>query len=80
MFLIFSIADTKVKHLGNAGLMDCPRCNNTSEWPIHQQKTYFSVFFIPLVPYRTEFTLSCPVCRETRSISEAEKDRFLQHS
>jgi ssDNA-binding Zn-finger/Zn-ribbon topoisomerase 1 len=77
MFLIFSIADRKTKHLGNTGLMDCPRCNNTSAWAVHQEKTYFSIFFIPLIPYRTEYLLSCPVCRETRAISEEEKNRLL---
>jgi zinc ribbon protein len=77
MFLIFSFADRKTKHLGDAGAMDCPRCNNTASWPIHRQKTYISIFFIPLIPYRTEFLLSCPVCRETRPISEAEKDQLL---
>jgi hypothetical protein len=78
MFLIFSLADRKTKHLGNAGVMDCPRCHNTSEWPIHQEKTYFSIFFIPLIPYRTEYLLSCPVCRQATTISEDEKDRLLQ--
>ena len=79
MFLIFSIADKKSKHLGNTGLMDCPRCNNTAVWPVHQLKTYFSLFFIPLIPYRTEFLLSCPVCRETREITVEEKDRLLSN-
>lgn len=78
MFLIFSLADRKTKQLGSAGLMDCPRCNNTSEWLIHQQKTYFSLFFIPLIPYRSEYILSCPVCRQADTITEEEKERLLQ--
>lgn len=77
MFVIFSLADRKTKQLGNTGMMDCPRCGNTTAWTIRQEKTYFSLFFIPLIPYRTEFLLSCPVCRETRAINEDEKDRLL---
>lgn len=77
MFVIFSFADRKTKHLGNTGLMDCPRCSNTSSWPVHREKTYFSLFFIPLIPYRTEYLLSCPVCRETREIAEEEAERLL---
>ncbi len=57
--------------------MECPRCHNTSEWPIHQEKTYFSLFFIPLIPYKTRHLLACPVCRETREISAVEADRWL---
>lgn len=75
--IIFGFGDHKTKLLGTIGMMDCPRCHNTSDWPIHQQKTYFSLFFIPLIPYRTRYLLSCPVCRETREISAEEKERFL---
>ncbi len=77
MFFIFSLGDRKTKHLGNTGLMDCPRCHNTSEWAIHLERTYFSLFFIPLIPYKTEYLLSCPVCRQARPITEREKDQLL---
>lgn len=77
MFFIFSLADRKTKHVGNAGIMDCPRCNNTADWPIFREKTYFSLFFIPLIPYSTKYLLSCPVCRETSVMSEEERKRFL---
>jgi len=79
MFFIFGIGDKKTKLLGQTPLMDCPRCSNTTEWTIHRQKTYFSLFFIPLIPYRTEFILSCPVCREAREIDESEKDELLSY-
>lgn len=78
MFFIFGIGDRKQKHLGNTALMDCPRCGNTSSWPVHLEKTYFSLFFIPLIPYRTEYLLSCPVCRETRAISPEEAARLTR--
>ncbi len=78
--IIFGFGDRKTEQLGSIGLMDCPRCHNSSEWPIHRQRTYFSLFFIPLIPYKTRFLLSCPVCRETREISAEEKDRFLGRS
>lgn len=79
--IIFGFGDRKVELLGSmGGVMDCPRCNNSSEWPIHRERSYFSLFFIPLIPYKTRFLLSCPVCRETREISAEEKDRYLGRS
>lgn len=78
--IIFGIGDKKAQLLGTIGMMDCPRCNNTSEWPIHKERSYFSLFFIPLIPYSTRYLLSCPVCRETREITEEEKERFLGRS
>ena len=75
--IIFGFGHQKAKILGHIGAMDCPRCNNTSPFVVHQAKTYFTLFFIPLIPYSTRFLLSCPVCRETRQISAEEKDRLL---
>lgn len=75
--LIFGFGDRKSEFLGTIGLMDCPRCRNTSEWPIHRVRSYFSFFFIPLIPYSTRYLLSCPVCREAREITQEEKDRYL---
>ena len=67
--LIIGFGQRKTQQLGTIGLMDCPRCGNTSEWPVHRERTYFSLFFIPLIPYSTRYLLSCPVCRESREIS-----------
>lgn len=78
--LIFGFGDKKTQFLGNIGMMDCPRCNNTANWPIHKERSYFSLFFIPLIPYSTRFLLSCPVCREAREITAEEKDRYLGRS
>ena len=78
--LIFGFGDRKMEQLGIVGVMDCPRCHNSSPWPIHRERSYFSFFFIPLIPYKTRFLLSCPVCREAREISAEEKDRFLGRS
>lgn len=75
--IIFGFGHQKSQTLGQIPNMDCPRCNNTSQWPIFKVRTYFSLFFIPLIPYKTQYLLACPVCRETREITEGEKDRFL---
>lgn len=77
MFFIFGVGDRKTKLIGHTAMMDCPRCGNTSAWPVQREKTYFSLFFIPLIPYRTRYLLSCPVCREAREISEDEVARLL---
>ncbi len=75
--IIFGFGHQKATSLGNIGAMDCPRCHNTAPYVIHRVRTYFSLFFIPLIPYSTKYLLSCTICREAREISEAEKDRLL---
>lgn len=75
--IIFGFGDRKSQELGRIGPINCPRCNNTSPFVVHQERAYFSLFFIPLIPYSTKFLLSCPVCREARQITTEEKDRML---
>ncbi len=78
--IIVGFGQRKTQELGIAGMMDCPRCHNTAPWPIHRERTYFSLFFIPLIPYNTRYLLSCPVCREAREITAEDKDRLLGRS
>lgn len=57
--------------------MDCPRCHNTAPYVVHQLRTWFTLFFIPVIPYSTKYLLSCTICREAREITAEEKDRLL---
>lgn len=75
--IIFGFGYKKVKRLGTSGLRNCPRCHNTSEWRIDEQKSYFTLFFIPIFAYRTELISSCPVCREGHLIHKDELAQFL---
>ncbi len=59
-------------------VMDCPRCHNATPWKVQNERVYFSLFFIPVFPYKNRHILSCPVCREGREITTEEKDRLLQ--
>ncbi len=40
----------------------CDNCHNISEWVVMRRKTWFTLFFIPILPYRVEQFAVCPVC------------------
>jgi len=40
----------------------CGRCNNIIKRVYLRDKTYATIFFIPAIPYKTEYFLVCPIC------------------
>ena len=50
----------------------CFRCNNTSHWIIDKTKYFISLFFIPTVPFKTEYTYYCPICGNAKRLNKEE--------
>lgn len=48
MFFIFGIEPKTIKT--NKGQFLCPVCKSDSAYEVKQQRNYFSLFFIPLIP------------------------------
>lgn len=48
MFFIFGIGPKTIKT--NKGQFLCPVCKSNSAYEVKQQRNYFSLFFIPLIP------------------------------
>ena len=41
----------------------CSNCHNEEYWVLIRRTTWFTLFFIPVIPYNTEWLLLCPVCK-----------------
>ena len=41
----------------------CGHCNNEEYWVLTRTITWFTLFFIPLIPYSIKYFLSCPICQ-----------------
>lgn len=53
----------------------CPHCHNTTRWILEKRQYYFSLFFIPLFPVKTDRSYYCPICGFEKAI---DKDSFEQ--
>jgi hypothetical protein len=62
MFILFGFGKPTVQYLGSAGIRLCPRCRNQKEWSHLRMRTWFTLFFIPIIPYKTRNVSVCPVC------------------
>lgn len=55
----------------------CPRCGNQAVWQLVRKRHWFTLFFIPLIPYRTEYFMACPVCRAGKKLTKQEAKAIL---
>lgn len=62
MFVIFGWGKETVTKHGPVFKSHCDRCNNEELWHLYTRRTWFTLFFIPVIPYSTEHLLICPVC------------------
>lgn len=63
--LIFGYGPRKPRDLGPAAPARCPSCGNRVEYVLLQQRSWVTLFFVPLIPASTHYLLVCPLCRHT---------------
>lgn len=63
MFFIFGFGKRTTKDMGTAGKVRCSNCGNIREWRNVKVTTWFSLFFIPVIPYKAVYLKECPVCK-----------------
>lgn len=68
----------KTHELRNA--THCFHCNNTSRWILSKTTLWFSLFFIPVIPLKTEYAEFCPVCKQGKRLSRVEYENKLNQT
>lgn len=63
IFFIFGWGHTKFKDFGPALQRSCENCNNEKFWHLCKSSVWFTLFFIPIFPYKNDKLLLCPVCQ-----------------
>ena len=77
MFIIWGFGKKTVKSYGLMPIRACGRCNNQIQYEILKVTTWFTLFFIPIIPYRTERFLVCPICHAAQEVSKEDFERLL---
>lgn len=70
--LAFVIFGWKIreKEYGRAYPVQCSHCNNECYYKPIKIRRWFHIFWIPLIPTKTNFRLECPVCRMGYNLSD----------
>jgi ribosomal protein L37E len=60
----------KATHLSTTHLT-CQRCGNHVAHPVQKEVLKVSLFFVPLIPLKTRYTVTCTACGLTSETSRA---------
>ena len=73
--IIFGIRGGKRKDHGAALPMTCPNCGNATFYRYLTVTTWFSLFFVPVIPVSSKHYLMCPVCTRAIPLDRAGRER-----
>lgn len=74
MLVIFGFGHKTNKEVDLRELSNCDHCHNTSRWKLNKQMTWLTLFFIPVVPIKTEYLKICPICRQGKPL---HRDQYI---
>lgn len=72
--LLFIIFGRKVrdKDYGKAYPFHCPRCDNDVFYHAFKWRSWFHIFWIPLIPWKAHREIVCPICNGGFEVSKDE--------
>lgn len=68
MIFIFGFSP-RIKTIGPVDERTCARCNNKRFWLLKSKANWFSLFFIPIIPFYKKHFIECPICGESEDVS-----------
>lgn len=72
MFIVWGTKGME-KILGNSQRSyQCQHCNNVSNYKIFRRRKWFTLFWIPIFPYSSQYFIACPICNYGAKISKDE--------
>lgn len=78
MIIIWGFGKKTKKFIGGVFQRTCNYCNQTSIWQLCVVRTWFTLFYIPIIPYKKMYCIICPNCSSYIELSKEqfEKIRF----
>ncbi len=70
----------RVKVVGPVEKIRCPRCEKEEFWEFVKISHYATFFFIPVVPYKREYIMRCPVCGCSQSVPDSQVDHRTEQA
>ena len=58
-------------------LVACPTCQAASAQDVCSVRTFFRLFYVPLVPLPTTYRTTCAECGTSTAVSAEQADRLL---
>lgn len=78
MFIIWGFGHKTTKSFGMMTSNTCHRCNNHVQRAMVKVTTWFTIFFIPIIPYRKQYLMVCPICNDVIESSKEEFESMIE--
>ena len=75
MFFIFGWGHQTTNDRGPTVPAHCPNCDNDTWLHFLSFRTWFTLFFIPVIPYESKNLLLCPICSAGLELSGAAVEK-----
>ena len=77
MLIFYGLKDKNsvIAHAKNPEV--CGNCSIPAYHQVEKKKTFFTLFFIPILPVHTKYTLVCTCCGYSRKIKKAEAMNYV---
>lgn len=76
MPIIFGWGRETVKKIGVVVELLCNHCHNREFWILARKTSWFTLFFIPIIPYSTKYFMFCPVCEYGALLDQEQIERL----
>ena len=77
MIFIFGVGYQTSKTNEMRNVSHCSHCGNARRWILGKKTTWFSLFFVPLIPVKNEYLEYCPVCGQGNRLSHDEYENKM---
>lgn len=74
--LIFGWGKVTRRYLGGVYQKLCSYCNTNAMWQLCVMRTWFTLFFIPVIPYSSKYCIICPKCGSYIELSKEEFEKI----
>ena len=76
MFIIFGWGKQIIKNIGPVFKNQCTSCGNEDYWQLLRITTWFTLFWIPVIPYGVKYFLMCPICEHGVYLEKQKYDEL----
>jgi len=76
--VIFGWGFQTTKNIGPVFQIKCPHCNNEKFWLVDRIITWFTLFFVPIVPYSFKHFLKCSICEHGLVLNSKQSEKIKE--
>lgn len=78
--ILFGWGHCTKKNHGATLPITCPNCNNQTVYELVNMKEWFTLFFIPIIPYKSKHYLLCNICSQGLALKAQQVEKAKRMS